>query len=148
MNNGKTRPAGDTVLRLAHRLEQVCESEWRAKEKNITLRQLDILTATMENDSESQTTLVAATNVDRSTLADITRRLQRKGMLQRRRTKEDARAYAVRLTDLGRKTVIQASAKVEKVTDEMLGSLTQAERALLAKLLKKVVTAAEARARA
>ncbi|MFZ1102753.1 MAG: helix-turn-helix domain-containing protein, partial [Hyphomicrobiaceae bacterium] len=39
------------------------------------------------------------TGIDRSTLADIVRRLTRKGLLQRCRTNEDARAYAVRLTD-------------------------------------------------
>jgi DNA-binding MarR family transcriptional regulator len=51
------------------------------------------------NEGLSQTGIVARTGIDRSTLADLVRRLQRKGLLQRRRTKDDARAYAVKMGD-------------------------------------------------
>ena len=54
-----------------------------------------------QNEGLSQTDLVERTGVDRSTLADIVRRMLKKGLLQRRRTKDDARAYAVKLTEEG-----------------------------------------------
>ncbi len=49
------------------------------------------------NEGLSQTDIVNLTGIDRSTLADIVRRLVKKGLLQRRRTKQDARAAAQRL---------------------------------------------------
>ena len=42
-----------------------------------------------DDEGASQTKLVEHTRVDRSTLADIVRRLVRKGLPQRRRTRED-----------------------------------------------------------
>ena len=54
-----------------------------------------------QNPDISQTGLVEQTGVDRSTLADVVRRLVKKGLLQRKRTRRDARMYAVRLTAKG-----------------------------------------------
>ena len=70
---------------------------------DLTARQLAVLLAVADNEGLSQTDLVERTGVDRSTLADIVKRLKGKGLLQRKRTKEDARAYAVKLTEEGRK---------------------------------------------
>jgi DNA-binding MarR family transcriptional regulator len=64
----------------------------------------------------SQTDLVGLTGIDRSTLADVVRRMQKKGLLQRRRTKEDARAYAVRLTDRGA-ALLPEAVKAMKAAD-------------------------------
>ena len=75
------------------------------KDGDLTPRQLAVLVTVANNEGLSQTGLVDRTGIDRSTLADIVRRLQRKGLLQRRRTKEDARAYAVKLTDEGRRVL-------------------------------------------
>ncbi|MCK9911289.1 MarR family transcriptional regulator, partial [Microbacteriaceae bacterium K1510] len=68
---------------------------------DLTPRQYAVLVAVAQNEGVSQTLLVEKTGVDRSTLADIVRRMLKKGLLQRRRTKEDARAYSVKLTDEG-----------------------------------------------
>ena len=62
------------------------------KDGDLTPRQLAVLVTVAQNEGLSQTGLVDRTGIDRSTLADIVRRMQRKGLLQRRRTKEDARA--------------------------------------------------------
>jgi hypothetical protein len=45
----------------------------------------------------SQTTIVRATAIDRSTTSGLVRRLTKKGRLHRRRSKKVARAYGVRL---------------------------------------------------
>jgi len=75
------------------------------KDGDLTPRQLAVLVTVAGNEGLSQTGLVDRTGIDRSTLADIVRRMQRKGLLQRRRTREDARAYAVKLTDEGRRVL-------------------------------------------
>ena len=55
----------------------------------------------------------------------------KKGLLQRRRTKEDARAYAVKLTDEGWRVLKAADPLARKVDERILAaSARQAARAL------------------
>ena len=99
-------------IHLLHRAGQCAGDIFHAEMKvdGLTPRQLAVLVTVAQNEGLSQTGLVERTGIDRSTLADIVRRMQRKGLLQRRRTKEDARAYAVKLTDEGRKALRTAGA--------------------------------------
>jgi DNA-binding MarR family transcriptional regulator len=88
-------------VHLLHRASQAVEEVFAASVnvENLTPRQLAVLVTISQAEGLSQTGIVDRTGIDRSTLADIVRRLQKKGLLQRRRTKEDARAYAVKLTE-------------------------------------------------
>src|SRR5262245_33071166 len=72
---------------------------------DLTPRQYTILAAVAREEGLSQTDLVTRTGIDRSTLADIIRRLVQKGWIQRRRTSADARVYAIRLTEEGREVL-------------------------------------------
>ena len=83
------------------------------------------------NEGLSQTGLVDRTGIDRSTLADIVRRMQRKGLLQRRRTREDARAYAVKLTDEGRRLLRVAEPLGKRVDERILDALPTKQRMTL-----------------
>ncbi len=67
----------------------------------LTQRQFAVLAAVETHPSPTQTDLVRATGVDRSTLADMIARLIARGLLQRERSALDARANVVRLTDDG-----------------------------------------------
>jgi DNA-binding MarR family transcriptional regulator len=98
------------------------------KDGDLTPRQLAVLTTVAQNEGVSQTRLVDRTGIDRSTLADIVRRMQRKGLLQRRRTKEDARAYAVKLTDEGRRLHRLAEPLAKRVDDRILEALPARQR--------------------
>ena len=98
------------------------------KDGDLTPRQLAVLTTVAQNEGVSQTRLVDRTGIDRSTLADIVRRMQRKGLLQRRRTKEDARAYAVKLTEEGRRLLRLAEPLAKRVDDRILEALPARQR--------------------
>jgi DNA-binding MarR family transcriptional regulator len=54
--------------------------------------------------------------------------MQRKGLLQRRRTREDARAYAVKLTDEGRRILRMAEPLARKVDERILEALPNKQR--------------------
>jgi len=69
----------------------------------LTHRQFTVLAAVDSFDGKSQTELVKITGIDRSTLADLVSRLMAQGYLQRKRSKEDQRTNAVRLTPVARK---------------------------------------------
>ena len=98
------------------------------KVDGLTPRQLAVLVTVSNNEGLSQTGLVDRTGIDRSTLADIVRRMQRKGLLQRRRTKEDARAYAVKLTEEGRRVLRTAEPLAKRVDDRILDALPGKQR--------------------
>ena len=87
-----------------------------------------VLVTVANNEGLSQTGLVDRTGIDRSTLADIVRRMQKKGLLQRRRTKEDARAYAVKLTDEGRRVLRTAEPLAKRVDERILEALPAKQR--------------------
>jgi DNA-binding MarR family transcriptional regulator len=95
-----------SVLHLLHRAGQCADELFAAnmRDSELTPRQYVVLRAVADSEDPSQTTLVEKTGIDRSTLADIVRRLVERGLLQRRRTRRDARMYAVRLTDARRRT--------------------------------------------
>lgn len=74
-----------------------------AHECTVTDRQAVLLDAIDDcAEAPSQTALVRKTGIDRSTLTDLMVRLEKRGLVKRVRTKQDARAYAVSLSDAGK----------------------------------------------
>ncbi len=129
-------------IHLLHRAGQ-CAGDIFASEMaglDLTPRQFAVLLTVAQNEGLSQTDLVELTGIDRSTLADIVRRMLKKGLLQRRRTREDARAYAVKLSDEGLRVLSAARPKVEAVDARILGVLTPGQQATLVEDLKSIVS--------
>ena len=89
--NEDARP-DQSPLYLLHRAGQCAETlfELEMSPRELTPRQLTVLLAISENHGASQIELVERTGIDRSTMADLVRRLVRKGLLQRQRSNEDA----------------------------------------------------------
>jgi DNA-binding MarR family transcriptional regulator len=85
----------------------------------ITPTQLQVMWAVSDLDSPSQTDLVDFTGIDRSTLADVVRRLVKNGRLTRKRNKDDTRAYIVKLTSQGSSDLRQARQKVTALDAEI-----------------------------
>jgi DNA-binding MarR family transcriptional regulator len=110
----------------------------------LTERQIVVLAAIDENQGTSQTGITSATGIDRSTLADIVRRLAKRGLVTRKRTKDDARAYAVTLTKEGRRAVDTAGPIMAKVEASMLAGMTAGQRDALAKALDAMTAEPEA----
>jgi DNA-binding MarR family transcriptional regulator len=133
-------------VHLLHRAGQ-CGSDAFVSEMagiDLTPRQFAVLLTVAQNEGLSQTDLVLLTGIDRSTLADIVRRMLKKGLLQRRRTREDARAYAVKLSDEGMRVLSAARPKVDAVDARILGSLSADQRAALVEGLKAIVASLQA----
>ena len=76
-----------------------------AGSRELTKQQFTLLCALEQNDGASQTALVEITGIDRSTLAEMVRRMLEKGLLSRERTEEDQRANAVAIHPSGRKAL-------------------------------------------
>lgn len=117
-------------IHLLHRAGQcagdIFQSEMGAGD--LTPRQYAVLVTVSQNEGLSQTNLVDKTGIDRSTLADIVRRMLKKGLLQRRRTKEDARAYSVKLTEEGWRVLRAVEPMARRVDERVLSVLTGNQR--------------------
>lgn len=117
-------------IHLLHRAGQCAGDVFHAEvqDSDLTPRQFAVLTTVANNEGISQTGLVERTGIDRSTLADIVRRMLKKGLLQRRRTKEDARAYAVKLTEEGKRILRSVDPVARRVDDRILEGLSAKQR--------------------
>lgn len=130
-----------SVLHLLHRAGQ-CADEIFADnigKSDLTPRQYAVLRAVADSEEPSQTVLVEKTGIDRSTLADIVRRLVERNLLQRKRTKHDARMYAVKLTSSGSSALRSAEPAAKSTDDKLLSVLSAGDRSTLLKALGVIV---------
>lgn len=109
-----------------------------AGKSGLTHRQFTVLAAVDAFEGKSQTELVRVTGIDRSTLADLVARLMQQGLLQRRRSKEDARTNSVRLTPVGKKALKAAQSGADDVDKSMLAMFSTADRKTLIDCLSVV----------
>jgi DNA-binding MarR family transcriptional regulator len=138
--HGENR-VGSTVANLIHRVRQCTDDAFASEAGSVDLtpRQLIVLEAISAMPGASQARLCAATGIDRSTLAEIMRRMVERRIVARRRSRQDARTYAIELTDAGHSMLRQAcpvATKVEQRITEILGSRKTEE---LAQMLDRIV---------
>ena len=124
-----------SVVHLLHQATQVADGVFTRTVRTLTPRQFAILKAVAASEGLSQTDVMVATGIDRSTVSSMTRTLVKRGYLARKRIRGDARTYAVRLTDAGRRVLDGAKPMAEKVEIGLLKRITTAERDRFLKLL-------------
>lgn len=145
MKTDTANPIDRSPVHLLHRAHQAVDHLFDAgmKANGLTARQLAVLVTVSQNEGLSQTDIVERTGVDRSTLADVVKRLKRKGLLQRRRAKEDARAYAVTLTEQGKQVLRAAEPLGRRVDERILDALPAKRRAEFMDALASIVSSLE-----
>ena len=109
----------------------------------VTQRQYAVLSAVAAEAGQTQSSLVRATGIDRSTLADMVARMIEKGLLDRQRSATDARANTVGLTPEGREALEQVSPRVDAADARILALISAGKRETFIKLLRDFVKAAE-----
>jgi len=127
-------------LHLLHRASQCVEKLFAGEMPagDLTPRQYSVLVAISLNEGLSQTDAVGITGVDRSTMADVIRRLLNKGYLRRHRAKRDARAYAVSLTEKGWLALRDTAPAAERADAKFLAALPEESIASFLRVLSIV----------
>ncbi len=87
-----------------------------------------------------QETLSNALNIDRSNAGRALKRLEDDGYVIRRKDEADKRAYTVRMTAKGQKTVGEIAKLRKKMAQSFFGDLTDREAATAIMLLSKAVS--------
>ncbi|WP_312785124.1 MarR family transcriptional regulator [Brevundimonas sp.] len=131
---------------LMHRVLQLALDIYaeEAGPDGLTQRQFAVLEAVSVRSGLTQTDLVKATGIDRSTLADLVARMTSKGLLERERSALDARAKAVRLSEAGQAALETARPRVEAADKRILALLPKARREGFLDLLTSLTEAADA----
>ncbi len=142
MRHETTSPELDaSAIHMLHRASQAAD-ELFANETSgadLTPRQFAVLAALEVLESASQTQIVDATGIDRSTLADIVKRLVKRGLLNRRRSRSDARAYVVRLTPEGREVLLATKPAARRVEERLLEHVPSVRRDDLLQALEAII---------
>ena len=129
-----------TTIHLLHRASQRADALFiqHVSDRNVTPRQFAVLEAVAGNDGLSQTDIIDATGIDRSSTAELVRRLVRGRFLQRRRTRRDARAYSVKITPAGRKLLTSCAPAVRSAHEQLLDRFSAIEREAFHTLLARI----------
>src|SRR5580698_9838362 len=134
-----------SVTHLLHRVLQLAldfHTE-AAGPSGLTQRQYTVLAAAGAADGVSQSDLVRATGIDRSTLADLVARMIAKGLLERERSATDARANSVRLSAAGRTALTEGGRPASRSDAKLLALLTPKKRDSFLKTLADLAAAAD-----
>ena len=137
-----------SVTHLLHRVLQLA-LDYHAEASGpagLTQRQYTVLAAAGAADGVSQSDLVRATGIDRSTLADLVARMISKGLLERERSATDARANTVRLSDAGRLALSEGGKPASRSDERLLDLLPPKKRESFLKTLATLAAAADATA--
>ena len=136
----------DSPSHLMHRVLQLALDIYaeEAGEGGPTQRQFAVMEAVSVRSGLTQTDLVKATGIDRSTLADLVARMTTKGLLARERSTLDARAMAVSLSAEGQALLEAARPRVEAADKRIMGLLPKAKRDGFLELLSELAASADA----
>ena len=122
---------------LLHMAGQRADTLFADQASPVTPRQYVVMAVLECRADTSQTDIVRTTGIDRSTVADLVKRLVAAGYVQRERSEDDARAYVVRLTNTGQE-VLDASRGTAALTNERLSAPVAGHQARFLEELTRV----------
>ena len=145
-NKSKRGGLSASPSHLMHRVLQLALDIYseEAGSDGLTQRQFAVLEAVSQKSGLTQTDLVRATGIDRSTLADLVSRMTVKGLLDREKSSIDARAKAVRLSPKGQEALDAARPRVEAADKRIMALLPKGKRDGFLDLLSELAGEADA----
>lgn len=109
------------------------------KDFAITPVQYGLLTTLSEQPNLDQTSLCAEVGVDRTTMADVLRRLEERGLVKREPSATDGRVKIANITAEGRETMKEMYASMREAQVRFLSPLGPREQATFIAMMMKLV---------
>jgi DNA-binding MarR family transcriptional regulator len=117
---------------LVRRLYQAYVAAWvRLVDGTLTGPQFAVLVAVDAHPGADQGSLAAAVALDRSTMADVCRRMEERGLIFRTPDVADARRKLLDLTAEGRQVLTEVNSRARALDEELLAGLDPDDRARL-----------------
>jgi DNA-binding MarR family transcriptional regulator len=130
---------------LVRRLHQIHDALFsrECQTHNITPVQFGILTALSMNPWLDQKAIGHELALDRTTTADVLKRLEDKGLIERRVNPDDRRSRLSVITNAGLKTLSDLNGGMQAAQEDLLAPLSELNRLAFSKLLGLLVEAHE-----
>lgn len=109
------------------------------KDFAITPVQYGLLTTLSERPNLDQTSLCAEVGVDRTTMADVLRRLEERGLVKREPSPSDGRLKIANITARGRKTMKEMYASMREAQVKFLSPLDPKDQATFIRMMMQLV---------
>ncbi len=116
--------------------------------EDITPVQFGMLSVLQGGEEMDQLTLSTSVGVDRTSGADVIRRLERRGLLVRTPSERDRRAKLIRITEAGAAYVKRVRPMMARAQERFVEPLTDTEREEFYRLINKMVDANNTASRA
>lgn len=125
---------GKTVKIVDYHLHEMLKDEGI----DVSKEQMIILMKLHEKDGLTQNELAIKTFRDKSSLARLLSKMERKGYILRQQSKEDKRINEVFMTALGKTTFEKTRPLIKNIIDMMQNGISESERQFMIKILQKV----------
>ena len=130
-------PALHLMLRRAHQALLSCQRR-QLSQLDLTPLQVEVLQALKGQRGLRQVELARRTGTDRSSMAELAARLERRGLIRRAPDPKDKRALLLFLTPKGRRLLARAAPLLTAAEDETVAALTERQRERLFDLLRRL----------
>jgi DNA-binding MarR family transcriptional regulator len=139
--DGRPSTIDRSIIHLLHRASQRATEIFALETRSfdITARQFAVLTAVAQHEGLSQTDLVRLTGIDRSTLADVVQRLLKRGIIEREKTSQDGRTYAVTLSAHGHQLLEAIKPHARRADRTVLSCLGEGDGKLATQILSRLL---------
>ncbi|OED39412.1 hypothetical protein AB833_15460 [Chromatiales bacterium (ex Bugula neritina AB1)] len=126
---------------LIRRLHQIHVAIFldECNEFNVTPVQFGVLTVLNTQESLDQVTIASSIGVDRNTTADVIRRLEARGLIERPASVTDKRAKLARITEAGRQFVASVQPAMIDAQRRLTKTLSREENEQLMRLMRKLI---------
>jgi len=144
MGIAMTRDQSDIYSRPGHlirRLQQIAVAIFMAEtaEFGITPVQYSALLAVRNHRGIDQTALTEIIAHDRSTIGDVVKRLENKGLVRRAVGAEDRRTKRLFITPAGRRMLAKLKTVVDAAQDKIVAPLNARDRTTFMRIMRKLV---------
>jgi MarR family transcriptional regulator, temperature-dependent positive regulator of motility len=129
---------------LARRLQQAHHLLWNLMvSEEITSPQFAVLNTLVAEPGLDQRTVGERVGLDRSTIAEVISRLDRRGLLDKVRDPQDGRRFLLRPTRDGTRVHRRLAVRTAAMNQVLLAPLSAEERVVFSDLIRRVSDAAE-----
>ena len=131
---------GNTPGHLMRRCQQIAVSVFldECRVYELTPLQFAVLAALLKGGPEDQVRLGGSLALDRTTISVVVKKLEGRGLVQRRASEKDRRSKLIYITSAGEDLVSHVLPAVEAAQDRMMSPLSASERRRFVGLLRKM----------
>lgn len=132
---------GFLVYRTARRMKRALDSE--LNEHGVSSSQYTVLNALMENEGFSLSEVGRRVALDKPAVTGLVDRLEKSGLVERRRTSADRRVIQLFLTERGRELAGETEQVGVRVDEELVSVLSESELGHLRQMLNRIWESAD-----